>query len=63
MEKPKCELLSICGYDFCCIYCPKNENCNIRCTGQDSVEYAEECPFCVKTETEKLNTDIKKRVY
>ena len=52
MEKAKCELSSICGHDFCCICCPDNENCNIQCTGQDSVEYAEGCPFCVKTETE-----------
>lgn len=51
MKPVKCELSSICGYDFCCIYCPENEKCSIHCTGQDSVEHAEDCPFCVKTGT------------
>lgn len=40
----RCKLISICGYDCCCIECPENEVCKDQCARMDMYEYCVECP-------------------
>ena len=39
-----------CGYDFCCFYCDKIQECNICCETVDNFEGhenpIEECKYC-----------------
>lgn len=44
----KCKLSCSEGLDDCCICCPKNEGCRMRCDEMDNYEYAEYCPYYVK---------------
>lgn len=43
-----CELDCPEGLDYCCICCPKKEECKTQCDDLDSYEYTENCPDYVK---------------
>lgn len=36
------------GEPYCCICCPKQEECGMECDDMDSYEYTEDCPNYVK---------------
>lgn len=39
----KCNLECTEGMDYCCICCPKKDNCTAQCDYLDMYEYTEEC--------------------
>ena len=39
----KCDLGCTEGMDYCCICCPKKDECTAQCDYLDSYEYTEEC--------------------
>lgn len=46
----KCRLSCSEGMDYCCICCPKKEECTTPCGDLDRYEYTENCPDYVKKE-------------
>jgi hypothetical protein len=47
-DRGKCRLNCSEGMDYCCICCPKKEECRMQCDTLDSYELAENCPYYVK---------------
>lgn len=45
----KCRLRCTEGMDYCCICCPKKEECRTQCDTLDSYELAENCPYYSET--------------
>ena len=39
-----CKLDCTEGLDYCCICCPKKEECKTQCGDLDKYEYTENCP-------------------
>lgn len=50
-----CKLECEDGEPYCCICCPKQEECSMECDDMDSYEYAEDCPNYVKEDNDETD--------